>query len=45
MTLVRAARRYPIVKLKAGGQTLAAADPLPDDLNEALTKIGSRIGH
>ncbi len=42
---VRTARRYRTVQIKAGGQILTAADPLPDDLNEALTKISSRIEH
>ena len=42
---VRTARRYRTVRIKAGGQTLTAADPLPNDLHEALTKISSRIDH
>jgi hypothetical protein len=29
---VRTARRYRTVQIKAGRQTLTAADPLPDDL-------------
>jgi len=29
------------VKIKAGRQTLTAADPLPDDLRDALAKIGA----
>ena len=36
---MRTARRYRTVRIKAGGQTLTAADPLPDDLREALIKI------
>ena len=36
---VRTARRYRTVRIKAGGHTLTAADPLPDDLREALIKI------
>jgi len=36
---VRTARRYRTVRIKAGGQTLTAADPLPNDLREALIKI------
>ena len=36
---VRTARRYRTVQIKAGRQTLTAADPLPDDLREALAKI------
>jgi transposase len=33
---VRTARRYRTVKIKAGPQILTAADPLPDDLREAI---------
>jgi hypothetical protein len=36
---VRTARRYRTVKVQAGRQALTAAEPLPDDLAEALTKI------
>lgn len=36
---VRTARRYRTVQIKAGRQTLTAADPLPDDLRDALIKI------
>lgn len=42
---VRTARRYRTVQIKAGGQILTAADPLPDDLGEALAKISNRIEH
>ena len=42
---VRTARRYRTVKIKAGNQILTAADPLPDDLSEALAKITSRLEH
>jgi hypothetical protein len=38
---VRTTRRYRTVQIKAGRQILTAADPLPDDLSEALTKIRS----
>jgi hypothetical protein len=38
--LVRTARRYRTVTIQAGRQTLTAAESLPDDLAEALTKIG-----
>jgi hypothetical protein len=41
----RTARRHRIVQIKAGNQTLTAADPLPGDLHQALTKIGSRLEH
>jgi transposase len=40
---VRTARRYRTVQIKAGRQILTAADPLPDDLREALATIDS--GH
>jgi hypothetical protein len=36
---VRTARRYRTVQIKAGRQTLTAADPLPDALRDALAKI------
>ena len=36
---VRTARRYRTVTIQAGRQTLTAADPLPDDLAEALATI------
>ena len=36
---VRTARCYRTVKIKAGTQILTAADPLPDDLRDALIKI------
>jgi hypothetical protein len=42
---VRTARRYCTVKIKAGRQTLTAADPLPDDLRDALAKIGRAGAH
>jgi hypothetical protein len=42
---VRTARRYRTVQIKAGRQTLTAADPLPDDLRDALAKIGSTGAH
>ena len=37
---VRTARRYRTVQIKAGRQILTAADPLPDDLRDALAIIG-----
>jgi hypothetical protein len=36
---VRTARRYRTVKIKTGTQLLIAADPLPEDLRDALLKI------
>ena len=38
---VRTARRYRTVQIKAGRQILTAADPLPDDLRDALAKINA----
>jgi hypothetical protein len=38
---VRTARRYRTVRIKAGRQTLTAADPLLDDLREALATINA----
>ncbi|MGB8389771.1 IS1634 family transposase, partial [Mycobacterium sp.] len=42
---IRTARRYRTVKIKAGRQILTAADPLPDDLRDAITKIGGQLEH
>jgi hypothetical protein len=42
---VRTARRYRTVRIKAGRQTLTAADPLPDDLREATAKISGGHAH
>lgn len=42
---VRTARRYRTVKIKAGNQTLTAADPLPEDLRAALIKIRADGAH
>ena len=42
---VRTTRRYRTVKIKARRQTLTAADPLPDDLRDALAKISSAGVH
>ena len=42
---VRTARRYRTVRIKAGSQTLTAADPLPDDLRDALTEIRAAGTH
>jgi hypothetical protein len=41
---VRTARRYRTVQIRAGNQLLAAEDPLPDDLREALAKINLLAG-
>jgi hypothetical protein len=42
---VRTTRRYRTVKIKAGRQTLTAADALPNDLRDALARIGSAGVH
>jgi hypothetical protein len=34
-------RRYRTVTIQGGRQTLTAAEPVPDDLAEALAKINS----
>jgi hypothetical protein len=42
---VRTARRYRTVQIKAGRQTLTAADPLPDDLRDAIAAISTGRAH
>ena len=42
---VRTARRYRTVQIRAGRHTLTAADPLPDDLRDALANISSHDVH
>ena len=42
---VRTARRYRTVQIKAGRQILTAADPLPDDLRDAIAKIDNHRQH
>ncbi|GAA2218139.1 IS1634-like element IS1549 family transposase [Micromonospora olivasterospora] len=41
---VRTARRYRTVEIQAGAHTITAADPLPDDLRNALDRIHHRQG-
>ena len=41
---VRTARRFRTIQIQAGPHTITAADPLPDDLRDALTKITQRTG-
>ena len=41
---VRTARRYRTITIQAGKQTLTAADPIPDDLAQALAKIHGNSG-
>jgi hypothetical protein len=36
---VRTARRYRTIQIQAGTQTITAADPVPDDLRDALDQI------
>jgi hypothetical protein len=38
---VKTARRYRTIQIQAGRQTLTAADPLPDDLRQALSAINA----
>lgn len=40
---VRTARRYRTIQIQAGAHTLTAADPLPDDLRQALASIHDRV--
>ena len=42
---VRTARRYRTVQIKAGDHILTAADPLPEELRDAMTKIDSHRRH
>jgi len=37
---VKTARRYRTIQIQAGPHTITAADPLPDDLRQALQAIG-----
>ena len=39
---VKTARRYRTIEIQAGDHTLTAADPLPDDLGQALDAINDR---
>jgi hypothetical protein len=38
---VKTARRYRTIQIQAGDHLITAADPLPDDLHDALGKISS----
>ena len=38
------ARRFRIIEIRAGGHTITAADPLPDDLHNALKTIHASVG-
>ena len=41
---VQTVRRYRTVTIRAGSHTLTAADPLPNDLRDALTAVGDSGG-
>jgi hypothetical protein len=41
---VRTARRYRTITIQAGSQSITAADPLPEDLRDALNQINSNTG-
>jgi hypothetical protein len=41
---VKTARRYRTIEIQAGPHVITAADPVPDDLREALTKINAGPG-
>src|SRR3954452_13064705 len=40
----RPARRYRTIQIQAGAHTITAADPLPDDLRDAIAKINRQAG-
>jgi hypothetical protein len=44
---VKTARRYRIVLIQAGPHVITAADPLPDDLRQAIESINAtrRLAH
>jgi hypothetical protein len=42
---VKTARRYRTIQVQAGQHTITAADPLPDDLRQALHAINRSRGH
>ena len=44
---VRTARRHRVIEIQAGGHCITAADPLPSDLQKALTRstTPARIQH
>jgi hypothetical protein len=42
---IRTTRRYRTVQIRAGRHILTAADPLPDDLRDALANISSHDVH
>jgi hypothetical protein len=38
---VKTPRRYHTVNIQAGDQAVTAADPLPDDAQQAITRLGA----
>jgi hypothetical protein len=42
---IKTARRYRTIEIKAGQHTITAADPLPDDLRQALNAINQAGGN
>jgi len=38
---VKTARRYRTIQIQAGSHTVTAADPIPEDLRDALNKINN----
>ena len=42
---VKTARRYRTIQIQAGAHSITAADPLPDDLRQALDQIHGRSVH
>src|SRR5262249_36742126 len=41
---VKTARRYRTITIQAGPPTITAANPLPDDLRQAIDRIQGRAG-
>jgi len=41
---VRTTRRYRTIEINTGGHTITAADPLPDDLHQALRALNAADG-
>lgn len=41
---VKTARRYRTIQIQAGDHVITAADPIPDDLRQALDHIHGRAG-
>jgi len=41
---VKTARRYRTIQIQAGPHTITAADPLPDDLRQAIDHLNGQAG-